>query len=119
MSTVIKNCPGRVRGGPIRGPRMTITTVHFDGQEFVLLPEQNIDDLKPRIIAAVIGAPAFVDFEAAGRGHVSVLITSASGVRFEIVERAADESQSGHDVRSAAMKSQDVEVDRYYEHFAA
>ena len=52
---------------------MERTTLAIDDIIFVLAADQDIDDLKERVVAAAQSGPAFVDFSTTG-GRVSALI---------------------------------------------
>ncbi|MDN3494930.1 hypothetical protein QL996_03240 [Planococcus sp. APC 4015] len=69
---------------------MKVHTVHVDGQEFALDPDQDIDALQREILEAAQAGAGFVKFDTIGRATVSVLITSRVGVRFEVIERDSD-----------------------------
>jgi hypothetical protein len=81
--------------GPSRQSRrqsyMKVNKVRFDGQTFLLDPEQGLDETKRAIVAAARGGADFVDFRTVGHGTISLLITSTLPVRFEVIERSEDE----------------------------
>lgn len=70
---------------------MLINKVRFDGQTFLLRPDQNVDELKATIVAAVQQGSQFVDFETVGHGTISLLVTPALPVRFQIIECTDEE----------------------------
>jgi hypothetical protein len=70
---------------------LKITKVRFDGQTFFLDPSQDIDQTKRAIVAAVREGSDFVDFETVGHGRISLLVTPAVPVRFEVMERSPEE----------------------------
>jgi hypothetical protein len=72
---------------------MLINKVRFDGQTFLLGPDQDVDQLKSEIVAAVRRGSDFVDFETIGHGIISLLVTPSMPVRFQLIERTADELQ--------------------------
>ncbi|PPF79065.1 hypothetical protein C5B96_13560 [Subtercola sp. Z020] len=70
---------------------MQIIKARVDGQIFLLRAGTDIAALKSSIVAAVRHGADFVDFDTAGRGLISVLITPTIPVRFEIVERSQEQ----------------------------
>ncbi len=56
------------------------TEVSFDGDTFVLAPEEDIEALKRRIETAAHTDGMFVDFEQLNHRDVSVLVSSRSSV---------------------------------------
>lgn len=70
---------------------MHVVKVRFDGQTFLLDPHQDIDETKRTIVAAAREGADFVDFQTVGHGTISLLVTSNLSVRFEVIERTAEE----------------------------
>jgi hypothetical protein len=68
-----------------------VNKVRFDGQTFLLAPDQDVNETKQAIVQAVRGGPAFVDFRTVGHGTISLLVTPTVPVRFEVVERSPEE----------------------------
>jgi hypothetical protein len=70
---------------------MKILKVRFDGQMFLLAPEQDVDETKRAIVAAAREGSDFVDFQTVGHGTISLLVTPNLPVRFEMIERSEEE----------------------------
>ena len=70
---------------------MQVTRARVHGQMFILDPEQDVDELQRLIIEAVQQGAGFVDFQTVGRSGISVMITPYIGVRFETIERSAEQ----------------------------
>lgn len=70
---------------------MKILKVRFDGQMFLLAPEQDVDETKRAIVAAAREGSDFVDFQTVGHGTISLLVTPNLPVRFEMIERSEGE----------------------------
>jgi hypothetical protein len=70
---------------------MEITRVRFDGSFFFLAIEQDVDDTKAAIVAAVRDGAGFVDFHTVGHGTISLLVTPTVPIRFETVTRSEEE----------------------------
>jgi hypothetical protein len=70
---------------------MRVNKVRFDGQTFLLDPEQDVDETKRAIVAAARTGSDFVDFRTVGHGTISLLITPNLPVRFEIIEKTEAE----------------------------
>lgn len=70
---------------------MRVTRVRFDGQTFLLDAEQDVDQTKAAIVAALRGGSDFVDFRTVGHGTISLLVAPGVPVRFEVLERSAEE----------------------------
>lgn len=70
---------------------MRVSKVRFDGQMFLLDPEQNVDDTKTAIVTAVREGSDFVDFATIGHGTISLLVTPNLPIRFEVIERSEEE----------------------------
>jgi hypothetical protein len=68
-----------------------VNKVRFDGQTFLLAPDQDVNETKEAIVAAVRGGSDFVDFRTVGHGTISLLMTPTVPVRFEVIERSAEE----------------------------
>ncbi|WP_317229987.1 hypothetical protein [Clavibacter sp. MX14-G9D] len=68
------------------------TSIRIDGHPFQLADDQDVAELKSRIVAAVTDGSRFVDFSTASQGEVSILVTPRSVVRFEVRERVEEES---------------------------
>jgi hypothetical protein len=62
---------------------MLINKLRIDSQMFHLEPDEDIDDLKQRILEISNGISAFVVFRPVGLSTVSVLVTPNTPVRFE------------------------------------
>jgi len=73
---------------------MLVNKVRFDGQTFLLDPEQDVDETKRAIVAAVREGSDFVDFRTIGYGVISLLVTPTLPVRFEVIERSAEELEA-------------------------
>jgi hypothetical protein len=71
---------------PLREARMQIVQARIGGRTVVLAARADLGGLKRRIVEAVKQGAGFVDIETAGRRMLSVLVTPAIPVRFEIVE---------------------------------
>jgi len=70
---------------------MKINKVRFDGQTFLLDPDQDLAETKQAIVAAAREGSDFVDFQVLGHGTISLLVTPNLPVRFEIIERSEEE----------------------------
>ena len=70
---------------------MILTKVRFDSQTFILDPAQDVEDTKRAIVAAARDGSDFVDVQTIGHGTISLLITPNLPVRFEVIERTAEE----------------------------
>ena len=70
---------------------MHVVKVRFDGQTFLLDPNQDVDITKRAIVAASREGSDFVDFQTVGHGTISLLVTPNLPVRFETIERTAEE----------------------------
>ena len=70
---------------------MKINKVRFDGQTFLLDPDQDLAETKQAIVAAAREGSDFVDFQVVGHGTISLLVTPNLPVRFEILERSEAE----------------------------
>ncbi|MDY0908845.1 hypothetical protein [Microbacterium sp. CFBP9034] len=70
---------------------MKIDRVRVDGQMFILEPGQDVGSLQDQILAAARDGAGFVQFDTVGRSRVSVLITPRVAVRFEVIERDAEQ----------------------------
>jgi len=70
---------------------MKIVHARVDGQTFVLAKQVDVPELKKRILDAVRAGADFVDFETIGGRSLSVLISPAIPVRFEIVEQTEEQ----------------------------
>lgn len=71
---------------------MTIIRLQIDGQTFYLDEGHDVELLKQQVVDAAKTGAAFVDFDAAGRGRVSVLVTPQLGVRFEVSDAPVDDA---------------------------
>lgn len=72
---------------------MKITKLRIDGQVFYLSAGTDIAALKSQILNAASGTPEFIEFEPAGYGKVSVLMTPHTPVRLEEEDHAEEEIQ--------------------------
>lgn len=72
---------------------MLINKVRFDGQTFLLGQDQDVDELKSEIVAAVRRGSDFVDFQTIGHGTISLLVTPSMPVRFQVIERTEEQLQ--------------------------
>jgi hypothetical protein len=79
---------------------MQIVHARIDGQTFALATDTDIDHVKRCIVEAVREGAAFVDIETFGRRVLSILITPATSVRFEVFEVDDDDSEWDHDSSS-------------------
>ncbi len=70
---------------------MKVNKVRFDGQTFLLDANQDVDETKQKIVAAMREGSDFVDFRTVGHGTISLLVAPGVPVRFEVVERSAEE----------------------------
>jgi len=70
---------------------MLVNKVRFDGQTFLLEPDQDVDQTKAAIVAAVRQGSDFVDFRTIGHGTISLLVTPSVPVRFQVIERTEEE----------------------------
>jgi len=70
---------------------MFISKVRFDGQMFLLDPEQKVDETKAAIVTAVRDGSDFVDFATIGHGTISLLVTPNLPIRFEVIERSEEQ----------------------------
>lgn len=70
---------------------MKVTRVRFDGQRFFLDPEQDVAETKASVVAAVRAGAEFVDFTTIEHGTISLLVTASVPVRFEVLERTAED----------------------------
>lgn len=70
---------------------MLVNKVRFDGQTFLLEPDQDVDETKAAIVAAVREGSDFVDFRTIGHGTISLLVTPSVPVRFEVIERTEEQ----------------------------
>ena len=70
---------------------MRVVKVRFDGQFFLLDPEQDVDETKRLIVAAARDGADFVDFRTIGHGTISLLVTPTMPVRFETIERSQEQ----------------------------
>jgi hypothetical protein len=70
---------------------MKVNKVRFDGQTFLLDPQQDLDETKQAIVTAAREGSDFVDFRTVGHGTISLLVTPNLPVRFEIIERTEAE----------------------------
>jgi hypothetical protein len=70
---------------------MKINKVRFDGQTFLLDPDQDLAETKSAIVEAAREGSDFVDFRVVGHGTISLLVTPNLPVRFEIIERSEAE----------------------------
>jgi len=70
---------------------MKLNKVRFDGQTFLLDPEQDVGQTKQAIVAAAREGSDFVDFRVLGHGTISLLVTPNLPVRFEVIERSEEE----------------------------
>jgi hypothetical protein len=70
---------------------MRLNKVRFDGQTFLLDPDQDVDLTKEAIVMAAREGSDFVDFRTVGHGTISLLVTPTVPVRFEVVERSEEQ----------------------------
>ncbi|MDQ0729113.1 hypothetical protein [Microbacterium sp. W4I20] len=70
---------------------MNITKVSFDGQTFLLDPDQNLSETKRAIVSAARDGSDFVDFRTIGHGTVSLLVTPHVPVRIQIIDRTEEQ----------------------------
>ena len=70
---------------------MRVSKVRFDGQMFLLDPEQKVDETKAAIVTAVRDGSDFVDFATIGHGTISLLVTPNLPIRFEVIERSEEQ----------------------------
>ena len=70
---------------------MKVNKVRFDGQTFLLDPDQDLGETKRAIVAAAREGSDFVDFKVLGHGTISLLVTPNLPVRFEVLERSEEE----------------------------
>lgn len=70
---------------------MKVVKVRFDGQTFLLDPEQDVEATKAAIVTAAREKADFVDFRTIGHGTISLLVTAQLPVRFEVIERTEEE----------------------------
>ena len=70
---------------------MKVNKVRVDGQMFILDPSQDVQVLQDRIIEAVQQGAGFVRFETIGRATITVLVTPAVAVRFEVIDRTEEQ----------------------------
>jgi hypothetical protein len=70
---------------------MKIVHARVDGQTFVLSKDVDLPELKKRVLDAVLAGADFVDFDTIGGRSLSVLISPAIPVRFEIVEHTEEQ----------------------------
>ncbi|MBT2485947.1 MULTISPECIES: hypothetical protein [unclassified Microbacterium] len=70
---------------------MKVNKVRFDGQTFLLDAEQDVDKTKAAIVAAMREGSDFVEFRTVGHGTISLLVAPGVPVRFEVIERSAEE----------------------------
>jgi hypothetical protein len=52
---------------------MQVNKVRFDGQTFLLDPDQNVEETKQSIVAAAREGSEFIDFRTVGHGTISLL----------------------------------------------
>lgn len=65
---------------------MQIVQARIDGQAFSLESGADLGDTKRRILEAVLRGAGFVDIDVRGGRRLSVLVTPAIPVRFEVFE---------------------------------
>jgi hypothetical protein len=70
---------------------MLVNKVRFDGQTFLLDPDQDVDRTKATIVGAVREGSGFVDFHTIGHGTISLLVSPTVPVRFEVIERTEEQ----------------------------
>ena len=70
---------------------MKVTKVRFDGQVFLLEPNQDVSAKMREIVAAARQGSDFVEFHTVGHGVISLLITPNLPIRFETIERTESE----------------------------
>jgi hypothetical protein len=70
---------------------MRIVKLRIDGQMFILEPGNDVGELKAQIVAAVRDGASFIYFSTVGHREVSVLVTAQIPVRFEVIEKGAEE----------------------------
>ncbi|WP_019182031.1 hypothetical protein [Microbacterium yannicii] len=73
---------------------MLVNKVRFDGQTFLLDPSQDVEQTKREIVAAVREGSDFVEFHTVGHGVISLLVTPTLPVRFEVIERSAEQLEA-------------------------
>lgn len=70
---------------------MNITKVSFDGQTFLLDPDQDVADTKKAIVSAARDGSDFVDFQTIGHGTISLLVTPHVPVRIQTIDRSEEQ----------------------------
>jgi len=87
---------------------VTITRLQIDGQTFYLDEGHDVELLKQQVVDAARTGAAFVDFDAAGRGRVSVLVTPQLGVRFEVMDAPTEDAGEWAPSADVAARHEDL-----------